>query len=337
MLETFLELQIPELLGKRNGLPMKAADICHELRLDAHRGWKFLHSLALSGLLDEFNGENGDDTAEFCLSKDSQTFFGTKGVKEESYYFRDLVLFWRYLNDLPTSLVSVLRGADLPQMPVWPPATYQAAQHLEKWMTVTSEGAIDTLLTSNAMVGASSFLDVGGGDGTIAIAVVNASMKSDSFNAVPTKATVFNLPASADLARDNIALQDMADCIEVVEGNFLTDELPRGPNNKGYDRVLFSRVLTDWTPPVCRMLLEKARRALARGGRLVINEAFAEGNADYFVAWEYRYIFYDTFGRVLFKPLEVYRQLLEETGFRIVSVSPMLDDAFYSVIVAEAV
>jgi ubiquinone/menaquinone biosynthesis C-methylase UbiE len=314
---------------------MKAVEICSELGLDMHRGWKFLHSLALSGLLDEFDGQNGDETAEFCLSKDSQSFFGTNGVTEESFYFRDLVHYWRYLNDLPTSLVSVLKGADLPQMPVWPPATFQNAQLLEHWMTITAVGAMNTLLTSGAMRGASTLLDVGGGDGTIAIAAVRASLADDS-NA-PISATVFNLPASAALARENIASQDLADSVSVVEGNFLTDELPRGPDDQGFDRVLFSRVLTDWTPSVCRTLFEKARRALAPGGRLVINEAFAEGNADYFLAWEYRYIFYDTFGRVLFKPLEIYRQLLQETGFRVVSVAPMLDNAFYSVVVAEAV
>ena len=116
------------------------------------------------------------------------------------------------------------------------------------------------------------------------------------------------------------------------EGNFLEDELPGG-----YDRVLFSRVLTDWAPNVCRMLFEKSRRALLPGGRLVINEALVDGNLDYAIAWEFRYIFYDTFGRAMFKPLAVYRQLLGEAGFAIVKVSPMLDDAFYSVIEAEAV
>ena len=82
------------------------------------------------------------------------------------------------------------------------------------------------------------------------------------------------------------------------------------------------------------MLFEKARRALAPGGRLVINEAFVDGNLDYSIAWEFRYIFYDTFGRAMFKPLAVYQRLLADAGFEIVKVSPMLDDAFYSVVEA---
>lgn len=35
--------------------------------------------------------------------------------------------------------------------------------------------------------------------------------------------------------------------------------------------------------------------------------------------------------------VDIYRSLLEEVGFRVLSVSPMLDDAFYSVLVAEVV
>lgn len=335
LLETFLELEVPELLGKRGGVPMRASDICTTLGLDAHRGWKFLHALALTDLLTETGGDRGDDSAEYSLSESAKEYFGANGDTDDGYYFRDLVKFWRYLNDMPVSLADVIRGADLPEMVQWPPKTFQAAAHLEHWMRVTAEGAIATLVASNAMDGAKTILDVGGGDGTVDFGVVEHALSKP--NSLVPKVTIFNLPASAAIAQCRIVDEGLSEHVTVTTGDFLKDELPRGPDGRGYDRVLFSRVLTDWTPKVCKMLLEKARRALAPGGRLVINEAFAEGNADYFVAWEYRYIFYDTFGRVLFKPLRIYEDLLKETGFRLLSVSPMLDDAFYSVVVAEAV
>ena len=312
---------------------MSAKAICTALKLDPHRGWKFLHSLALNGLLVEHNGELGDDTAEYALSDDCKEYFGSDGTG--GYFFRDLLAFYRYLNDLDVSLADVVRGADLKGMVEWPPKTLDAAIHLEKWMTVTAYGAIQTLLASNAMHGAKTILDVGGGDGTIAVALVRDSALRGSD--VDPKVTVFNLPASASLAEANLIANDLTSKIDIVIGNFLTDELPRGAEGLGYERILFSRVLTDWTPSVCKMVFEKVRRALAPGGRLVINEAFAEGNLDYCSSWEYRYIFYDTFGRVLFKPVGIYKTLLEEVGFRVLSVSPMLDDAFYSVLVAEVV
>jgi cyclopropane fatty-acyl-phospholipid synthase-like methyltransferase len=221
-------------------------------------------------------------------------------------------------------LVEVLGGIALPEAVRWPPPGEEAAVHLETWMRVTADGAIKTLYQSGAILGASRLLDVGGGDGTIGCALAHEYPQ--------LQVTVFNLPASAALAERTIRERRFAPRVAVHEGNFLEDELPGG-----FDRVLFSRVLTDWSPEVCRMLFEKARRALAPGGVLVINEALVDGNLDYTIAWEFRYIFYDTFGRAMFKPLEVYRELLADAGFAITKVSPMLDDAFYSVIEAKVI
>ena len=168
--------------------------------------------------------------------------------------------------------------------------------------------------------------------GSLAIALLEDGLQRGEELAI----SVFNLPASAAIARERLKNAGHPD-IEVVEGDFFSEPLPRGLLQQGFDRVLFSRVLTDWSPAVCKVLLEKAKSALAPGGRLVINEAFWEGNRDYVMAWEFRYIFYDTFGRVLFKSLRLMRRLLQESGFRVVSEAPMLDQAFYSVIVAEPI
>lgn len=316
LLEAFLDLRIPELLGSEG--PLTASEICTQLALDPHRGWKFLHLLALAGLLEETDGSLGQDNAQYQLSPEAIEYFGESGG--DGYFFRDLVQFWRNVGDLP--LVEVLRGMPLPAAVQWPPPGLEAAEHLETWMRVTAAGALDTLVASDALVGASRLLDVGGGDGTIGCGLIERYLD--------LHVTVFNLPASAYLARRNISDRNAQGRVRVQEGDFLKDELPAG-----YDRILFSRVLTDWAPEVCRMLFDKAARALEPGGRLIINEAFVDGNLDYAVSWEFRYLFYDTFGRALFKPLSVYEELLEAAGFRIAAYSPMRDSAFYSVIQAE--
>lgn len=117
--------------------------------------------------------------------------------------------------------------------------------------------------------------------------------------------------------------------VQVHQGDFLRDELPTG-----FDRILYSRVLCDWSPDVCLMQFQKVRRALVPGGKIIINEVLLEGNVDFCITWEFGHIFTDTYGRALFKPLEVYRKLLREAGFEITKISPMIDDAFYSVIEA---
>lgn len=313
LLEGFLELGIPELLGANGSLTAK--EISDRLALHPHRGWKFLHLLAMAGLLDEEGGERGQDEATFRLSHEAREFF-----VGDTYFFRDLVNYWQNVAVLP--LVDVLRGMPLPEAVRWPPPGVEQAEHLETWMRLTAAGAIKTIVESGAMENARRLLDVGGGDGTIGCALAEAFPDLE--------VVVFNLPASAYIARRTIASKDRLGRVKVHEGNFLSDELPGG-----FDRVLFSRVLTDWAPNVCSMLFEKARRVLVDGGRLVINEALVDGNEDYSVSWEFRYIFYDTFGRAVFKPLRVYEELLEEAGFETTQVSPMVDDAFYSVIQAE--
>lgn len=149
--------------------------------------------------------------------------------------------------------------------------------------------------------------------------------KEDNLKSV----TVFNLPYSAFLARKAILSRGLIYDVHVHTGDFLKDELPTG-----FDSILYSRVLCDWDPKVCLMQFQKARRALVKGGKLIINECFFEGNRDFSIAWEFRNIAYDDFGRAIYKPLEVYRKLLSHAGFKIIKVSSMIDDAFYSVVEA---
>ena len=314
LLEAFLDLRLPEILGGRGA--MTAAEICRHLGLDPHRGWKFLHLLAMTGLLDKEGGDRGEDDAVFRLSAEAKEYFGADGT--QGYYFRDLVNFWRNVAFLP--FIDVLQGMELPNAVRWPPPNPEAAEHLELWMRVTGRRRDRHALELRRAARPARLLDVGGGDGTIGCAWPSAIPTSRSRSSTSP-------PHPHRPPRD--CHKGLPHRVTVHEGDFLQEELPGG-----FDRILFSRVLTDWTPNVCLMLFEKARRALAPGGRLVINEAFVDGNLDYSIAWEFRYIFYDTFGRAMFKPLAVYQRLLADAGFEIIKVSPMLDDAFYSVVEA---
>lgn len=123
---------------------------------------------------------------------------------------------------------------------------------------------------------------------------------------------------SAFIARKAIAAKGLKYNVTVHEGNILVDELPTG-----FDRILHSRVLCDWSPEVCMMQFQIARKALAPGVKLIINECFHEGNLELCISWEYRYFFYDTFGRAMYKLLEVYRKLLSEAGFVVIKVFPI--------------
>jgi tRNA1(Val) A37 N6-methylase TrmN6 len=164
-------------------------------------------------------------------------------------------------------------------------------------------------------------LDVGGGDGTVSCSLARKFER--------LRPTVFNLPASAELARARIAREKLESRVSVVEGDFMENELP-----KGFDRVQFSRVLADWEPAVCQMLLKKARAALKPGGSLVICEPFDDTNADLAISWEFRYTFYDDFGVQPYKSIGQYKEMLKNAGFSTFKSVDRLNDTLYGVITA---
>ena len=103
----------------------------------------------------------------------------------------------------------------------------------------------------------------------------------------------------------------------------------------GFDRVLFSRVLADWSPAVCQMLLKKARAALNPGGTVVISEPFDDTNRDLALSWEFRYTFYDDFGAGCYKSIAQYKAMLKNAGFADISVKDRINDTLYGVITAQ--
>mgnify|MGYP003524645927 CR=1 FL=1 len=100
------------------------------------------------------------------------------------------------------------------------------------------------------------------------------------------------------------------------------------------DRVQFSRVLADWDPAVCQMLLHKSKAALNPGGSIVISEPFDDTNKDLAISWEYRYTFYDDFGVHTYKSIAEYSRMLKEAGMSSVHVVDRIDDTLYGVLTA---
>jgi SAM-dependent methyltransferase len=309
LLESMYDLRLPYLLAQRG--PLTAAEIAEQLGLHMRRAAKWLVLLERIGVLQKHEGRYRNVATATAM------FWDPDG--RENFFMRDQMEYCRRVNAL--DFVSVLSGAPLPEAVRWPPRTKEAAAHLELWMTITANEAITALDKGTDWSGVKTYLDVGGGDGTIACALTSKRAQ--------LQATVFNLPASAELARARIAREKLASRVQVVEGNFLDDELP-----KGFDRVVFSRVLADWDAAVCQMLLKKARAALNPGGSVVICEPFDDTNHDLAVSWEFRYTFYDDFGVQVYKSVEQYQTMLRNAGFTRVDLTDRIDETLYGVLTA---
>jgi hypothetical protein len=318
LLESFAGIGITELLF-RSGT-MSDDSIAEALHIHPFRAKKWLHLLSLIGLLEEKEEEvEGKKELFYDLSP-----LGCGLIDEDGKVFPytvDKIHFWQAVAGL--DFMSVLRGKPLPLAVRWPPQTFDSAYHLEWWMSSTAEGAVKAIEKTIDLGEYKKMLDAAGGDGTMA-----CHFAKEHKNLL---ITMFNLPHSAYLARENIVAGGLAERVFVEERNFLSDaSLP-----EGFDIVLWSRVLCDWPSEVVIDLLKKTHRSLLPDGEIVICEPLIEGNEDFIIAWEFRYIFSDDFGVACYKTRDEYEFLLSEAGFRVCGFTPADDESIYSVIRAK--
>ncbi|MGC1181786.1 MAG: methyltransferase [Legionella sp.] len=220
------------------------------------------------------------------------------------------------------NLTDVLRYGKVKTSVSWPPKTDVEVKWLEDWMTETADLPIHSLLKEINFKKVTSFLDVGGGDATMACALVTAHPH--------LKAAVYNLPKSAQLARNNIASKKLSDKVLVIEGDFISDNL----FPKGFDLILFTRVFFDWDESINRKLLKMAYQALPQHGLVSICEFYKEENRDRCLSSEYRYIFHDDFAPHVMKTAAEYLTMLEETGFTMLSVQKQSPSSLCTVLLA---
>ncbi|MCM3877925.1 MAG: acetylserotonin O-methyltransferase [Thermoanaerobaculia bacterium] len=115
-------------------------------------------------------------------------------------------------------------------------------------------------LAADAGIGsARRMLDVGGGPGTYTAAFLRAAPKLE--------ATLFDLPAVVEIARDRLSAAGLLDRVTLVGGDFESDELP-----VGHDLAWLSAIIHQNGPAQNDALFGRIFRALLPGGRLVIRD-----------------------------------------------------------------
>jgi precorrin-6B methylase 2 len=313
LLESVAALELPRLLVQRG--PLTTEEIVVALGLHPHRGRKWVALLCHLGLLEP--APRLGSPPPYRAGPLMRAFFHADGTL--LWFYQDFLRYFR--NVLNYDFVGVLRGLPVPQVP-YPPRELEDVEALEAWMRTTTGETIKAIERAVNLRGVRRLLDVAGGDGTMAVHYARRHPR--------LHVTVFNLPASAKMVRRNAEKAGLSDRIDVVEGDFRRDPLPRG-----YQMVQFSRVLADWPEDVCRMLLGKARESLLPGGKVVICEPLADENPALMLSWHFSYVPYDDFGVELYKHLDTYQRLLTGLGFRLLQIKHRSDDSIHAVIVAQ--
>lgn len=296
LLESIVTTRLFDLFN--NPAPVSESTIVRNLNLHELRAKKWLFQLVQHDFLEKQDLEE----PHYVLSKSSKLIH--TNVDNIWLNCAELIETWRSVAYEDLSLV--LKGDEPRFTFIWPPQTAENAQALETWMSDTSYPVLKVLTKTIEEIpkNFSKILDVGCGDATITCALANY-YKMIEFVA-------YNLPLSLELAERKIAKQNLSSRITTVAGDFTKDTaLPSGA-----DCIIFSRVLCNYSPEVCKKVIKMAYDALPEEGYILICEGFRDFNQSLIAALEYRYIFWDSYEANLFNTTEEYKKILKSIGFK---------------------
>ena len=108
-------------------------------------------------------------------------------------------------------------------------------------------------------------LDLAGGPATYSIAFLDA---------VPEmRATLFDMPAVIDIARERVALSGKENRFSYIAGDCLVDHL-----GSGYDLAFMSNIIHSFSTEENKMLVKRVYDALAPGGTILIKDFIVEND-----------------------------------------------------------
>jgi SAM-dependent methyltransferase len=237
-------------LFSRLGEGRETADLACELGVDSRALGLLLNALTAMGLL-EISGDR-------YRNAPAANAFLVQGENYRGSIFRHIHHCWEAWNELP----QVLRSGR--------PAASKEADILgarEEWTRDFIRGMDDVTRDLAPQVArqldfgdARVLLDVGGGPGTYAAAFLAAHPSL-------SEVRLFDLPGALVVGRERLAARGLLDKVRLIEGDFCLNEL-----GSGVDVVWISQVFHSRDEEGCRMLVEKAWRALNPGGVLAVHE-----------------------------------------------------------------
>lgn len=306
------------LLARLDAGPVSLRELAELAGARPLRMYKFLDGLESLGLV--VRDQPSDDPLDARYASREPLAGAADAVLGDASIERDRNRYpWRQIHG---RLADVLAGR-LDAAFAWPPRTPEDVRSFERSMAAGTPPIVEALRGARAAVfgagaGPRRWLDVGGGDGTVAAELLagDPDLACD----------VFNLPAVGSLVHGRAAAAGLEGRLGFVAGDFLAGPLPRG-----YGALSFIRVLHDWPADVARALLRKAADALAPGARIAICEEFrTPDRLAVQLFWTYFLIGVDSCVSRL-REVEWYTGALAALGFADIAVIPGAFDVVVAV------
>jgi uncharacterized membrane protein YbaN (DUF454 family) len=193
----------------------------------------------------------------------------------------------------------------------WQGGTSHAEQNWAMSMHDVSFKLGFALANTNLIQHDHTVVDIAGGAGSVCIAL--------ALRHPTVGCTVFELPKSAEVARELVASYGLTKRIKCLGGDMFKDNWP-----EGHDAVLFTNIFHDWSENDCLTLARKAYQSLRPGGKILLQEALLAEHepGPLWVAYFSLLMAIDMSGRQYrFSEL---RDILSEAGFRDIAVAHLM-------------
>ena len=251
MVAAACELAIPDLLagGPRSVHDLAALTDTHEPSLR-----RFLRGLALWGVVEQLaDGTYGPtQLAESFRSDRPGLRSMTLNLQEEGYNAWGQLLHSVRTGQPAFELVyGKSRWALMAERP-------ESAARFNAHMVEVTKRVAAGFVANFDLDGVSTAVDVGGGNGALLAAVLEANPEM--------KGVLFDLPAGLAGARDRFDHLGIADRVTIVEGSFLESVPGDG------DLYMLKSIVHDWDDEHATAILEKCRAAMKPAARLVLIE-----------------------------------------------------------------
>jgi hypothetical protein len=183
----------------------------------------------------------------------------------------------------------------------------EAARVFDEAMTSRSAAEIEDVLRSYDFSGSSSFVDIGGGQGALLRAILNA--RPDA------KGVLFDLPHVIERARCSLSEHSWSQRCQLEAGDFF-EAVPGG-----FDVYLLKKIIHDWDDEQAIRILKNCRKAMAPHARLLLIELVVPtGNDPSFAKLLDLLMMIWPGGRE--RTGAEYRQILESADLRLMRIVP---------------
>lgn len=245
---TAVELGLFDLLSQGAMSPDEAAE---RLSTDLRATALFLEALRSLGLLTKRNGS-------YCNAPMSQKFL----VKEKNPYLGHLIRHQGSLSPYWASLGETLRTGQPEALRLVQKGLSKRREEFLLAMDARASIVAPQLARAVDLSPCSSLLDMGCGPGTFSLILAEAYPH--------LRLTLLDLKEVLKMAKRKIKEAGLNSRVHCHEADFTLENI----GYEQYDAVLISNILHMYGPEENRSLLQKANKALVKGGILLINDSF---------------------------------------------------------------